>query len=102
MVTCYMKFAIDPYKLNEFEIYAKRWMSIIKRMGGEHHGFFMPYEGGSNNIAYSLFTFPSLGIYEEYRNKLRTDEESQANLAYARETRCLISYERSFMRPVFE
>lgn len=101
MVTCYMKFVIDPYKLNEFEIYAKKWISIIRRMGGEHHGFFMPYEG-SNNIACSLFSFPSLSAYEEYRTKLRTDEESLSNLAYAKETRCLISYERSFMRPVFE
>lgn len=101
MVTCYMKFVIDPYQLNEFETYAKKWISIIKRLGGDHHGFFMPYEG-SNNIAYSLFTFPSLSEYEEYRSQMRTDKESLENLDYARKTRCLISYERSFMRPIFE
>ena len=101
MVTCYLKYVIDSYKLNEFEKYAKLWIPIVNRMGGIHHGYFMPYEG-ANNIAYALFSFPNLSKYEEYRKEIYTDKECQSALAYAEETRCIISYERSFMRPVLK
>ncbi|WP_368488910.1 NIPSNAP family protein [Clostridium sp. BJN0013] len=101
MVTSYLKYVIDPYKLNEFEKYAKLWIQLVNHMGGIHHGYFMPHEG-ANNIAYDLFSFPNLAKYEKYRKEINTDKECQAVLAYAEETRCIISFERSFMRPVFE
>lgn len=100
MITCYLRYVIDPHKLAEFEEYARAWIPIVNRMGGTHHGYFMPHEGASN-IALALFSFPSLAAYEEYRLKIPEDAECQAALAYGEETRCIISYERSFMRPVF-
>ena len=60
----------------------------------------MPHEGASN-IAIALFSFPSLAAYEEYREKAAADPECQAAMKYYRETECFLSYERSFMRPVF-
>lgn len=101
MITCYLKYIIDPYKLKEFEEYGKMWIPLVNRMGGTHHGYFMPYEG-ANNIAYALFSFPSLAKYEEYRKEIHTDKDCQSALEYAEKTRCIISYERSFMRPIFE
>ncbi len=101
MVTCYLKYIIDPYKSKEFEEYGKIWITIVNRMGGVHHGYFMPYEG-ANNIAYALFSFPDLAKYEEYRKNILTDKDCQVAFEYAEKTRCIISYERSFMRPVFE
>jgi NIPSNAP protein len=50
----------------------------------------------------ALFSFPSLAAYEEYRIKMADDPECRAAFEYAEETRCVESYERSFMRPVFE
>ncbi|NTJ64863.1 NIPSNAP family protein [Agrobacterium rhizogenes] len=100
MITCYLRYVIDPYKLAQFEHYAKLWIPLVNRLGGTHHGYFMPHEGASN-IALALFSFPSLAAYEEYRLKIPEDAECQAALAYGEETRCIISYERSFMRPVF-
>jgi NIPSNAP. len=101
MITCYLRYVIDPYKLKEFEEYGKMWIPLVNRMGGAHHGYFMPYEG-DNNIAYALFSFPSLAKYEKYREEIHADKDCQLALAYAEKTRCIISYERSFMRPVFE
>jgi hypothetical protein len=49
-----------------------------------------------------MFTFPSLALYEEYRIKSLHDSECQAAFKYAEETGCIISYERSFFRPVFK
>jgi len=101
VITCYLKYVIDPYKLKEFEHYAKLWIPLVDRLGGKHHGYFMPHEG-ANNIALALFSFPSLAAYEAYREKMAADPECQAAFGYAEETRCILSYERSFMRPVFE
>jgi hypothetical protein len=100
VITCYLRYVVDPYKLQEFEHYAKLWIPMVNRLGGTHHGYFMPHEGASN-IALALFSFPSLAAYEDYRGKIPGDPECQAALDYAEETRCILSYERSFMRPVF-
>lgn len=101
MITCYLKYVIDPYLVNEFEEYAKLWIPLVNKLGGTHHGYFLPHEG-ANNIAYALFSFPSLADYEEYRRKMAVDEECQQAFELANRTKCIISYERSFMRPVFE
>ena len=99
MVTCLLRYTIDPHKVREFEACARMWIPIVKRMGGVHHGYFLPQEG-ADNIAVALFTFPSLAAYEEYRNKVQSDPESQQALKAAEESHCILSYERSFMRPV--
>ena len=101
MITCYLKYVIDPYKVNEFEHYAKLWIPLVNKFGGQHHGYFLPSEGASN-IALALFTFPSLSEYEAYRVKSVDDAECIDAFKYAEETRCIISYERSFLKPVFE
>jgi hypothetical protein len=101
MITCYLNYVIDPYKLVEFERYARMWIPLVNKFGGTHSGYFLPSEG-ANNIALALFTFPHFAAYEEYRSKSFHDEECIAAFKYAEETRCILSYERSFFRPVFE
>jgi hypothetical protein len=59
----------------------------------------MPHEG-ANNVAVALFSFPSLAAYETYRTTAQSDPECQAAMSYFEQTRCFLSYERSFMRPV--
>ena len=101
MVTCYLRYVIDPYKVGEFEQYARLWIPLVNRLGGTYHGYFLPHEGASN-IAVALFSFPSLADYEVYRGKMHEDSECLEAFRYAEETRCIVSYERSFMKPVFE
>ena len=72
-----------------------------KKFGGQHHGYFLPSEG-ANNIALAMFSFPSLAAYESYREQSFKDADCIAAFDYAKETQCIISYERSFFRPVFE
>jgi hypothetical protein len=45
MITCYLRYIIDPFKLREFE----------------HYGYFLPSEG-ANNVALAMFTFPSMAL----------------------------------------
>ena len=101
MVTCFLRYVIDPTKLEEFERYAKLWIPLVERFGGRHHGYFLPSEGASN-VALALFSFPSLARYEEYRNRAREDPECLAAIRFGREAGCIVSFERSFFRPVFE
>jgi hypothetical protein len=100
MVTCYLRYVIDPQKLAEFETYAKMWIPLVDKLGRKHHGYFLPHEG-PNDIALALFSFPSLAAYERYRAAATSDPECQAAMAYYKQTRCFLRFERSFMRPVF-
>ena len=101
VIVCYLRYVIDPFRVSEFETYARKWIPLVNRMGGRHLGYFLPHEG-ANDIAIALFTFPSLAAYERYRTEAATDEECLAAVDYYRQTRCFISYERSFMRPLFK
>jgi hypothetical protein len=101
LVTCYLNYVIDPYKLKEFEHYAKLWIPLVNKFGGNHHGYFLPSEG-ANNKALALFSFPSLAAYEEYREKSLMDADCISAFKYAEDTMCILRYDRSFFRPLFE
>jgi len=101
MITCYIRYIVDPDKLVEFEHYGKLWIPLVEKFGGKHHGYFLPSEGASN-VALAMFTFPSLAKYEDYRNKSFQDSGCKEAFEYARKTKCIVSYERSFFRPVFQ
>ncbi len=99
MITCHVRYTLDPKKLEEFEQYAKMWIPLVEKFGGQHHGYFLPAEG-ANDVALALFTFPSLSAYEEYRKQSASDPGCQAAFAYADQSGCILRYERSFFRPV--
>jgi len=99
MITCYLRYTIDPHKFAEFEQYARLWPRLVEKFGGAHHGYFLPHEG-ANNIAVALFSFPSLAAYEAYRTSSQKDPECIQAYELEKRNRSIISYERSFMRPL--
>lgn len=99
MITCVITYVIDPAKTAEFEEYGRMWIPLVKKFGGNHHGYFLPSEG-ANNIAKALFSFESLAAYEQYRIKSMDDSACVAAFKYAEETQCIVSYDRTFMRPL--
>ena len=98
-ITVFIRYQIDPFKHDAFEAYAKRWLSIIPRCGGDRAGYWMPHEG-TNNIAQALVTFDSLTAYETYRARIRQDAEGMANFRAAEGGRFILAEERTFLRPV--
>lgn len=48
MITCYLRYVVDPFKLKEFEAYGKMWIPLVEKFGGKHHGYFIPHEGANN------------------------------------------------------
>ncbi|MFF3625317.1 NIPSNAP family protein [Streptomyces sp. NPDC002467] len=99
MITVHLKYEIDPDRMEDFEEYGRRWVALVNRFGGAHHGYFLPSEGDSD-IAYALFSFPSLAVYEQYRADSASDPECQEAFELARRTRCIRRYERRFLRPL--
>jgi hypothetical protein len=99
MITCYLRYEVKPDKLAEFEAYGRMWLELLPRFGGIHHGYFLPSEGASD-VALAMFSFPSFATYEQYRKDSAADPDVQKAVAFAKETRCFIRFERSFFRPV--
>ena len=83
-ITVFIRYQIDPFKRDAFEAYARRWLTIIPKCGGNLLGYWMPHEG-TNNIAFGLISFESLAAYEAYRARLRADKEGAANFMTAEE-----------------
>ena len=100
MITCHLRYVIDATKITEFEEYCRIWLALIPKFGGVHHGYLLPSESPSN-VALGSFSFQSFADYEQYRIKSLQDPECQVAFKFARETKCFLSYERTFFRPLF-
>lgn len=99
MITCSLTYTIDPAKVEQFEVYAKAWITLVNRMGGTHHGYWLPHEG-ANDIAYAHFSFPSLAAYEDYRIQMASDPDCQRAYSYEQKHRSILRYDRSFTKPL--
>jgi NIPSNAP protein len=100
-ITVFIRYQIDPFQLEAFAAYARRWLRIIPACGGRLEGYWLPHEG-TNNIAFGLISFDSLAQYEAYRARLRADEAGAANFRLAAEQRLILAEERSFLRRLDE
>jgi hypothetical protein len=98
-ITVFIRYQLDPFKRDAFEAYAKRWLTIIPKCGGNDVRYWMPHEG-TNNIAFGLISFPTLASYEAYRARLKSDPEGAANFHMAEEQRFILAEERTFLRQV--
>ena len=101
MISCHIRYEIDPNKVDEFEVYAKMWIPLVKKFGGVHHGYFLPCEG-KNYEAFAVFSFESLAVYEQYRTDSFKDEDCLKAFEYAKQNGIILKVERQFMRPVLE
>jgi hypothetical protein len=98
-LTVFIRYQLDPFRRVAFEAYAKRWLDIIPKCGGDLVGYWMPHEG-TNNIAFGLISFESLAAYETYRARLRADADGVANFQFAEEQKFILAEERTFLRKV--
>ena len=101
MITCVVDYVIDSKQIEAFEKFAKRWIDLVNRYGGRHHGYFLPSEGASDR-ALALFSFPSLADYEKFRSRFGVNQDFIDADRVRDESGCVLRYERSFMRPLLE
>lgn len=97
MITCFIRYEIDPFKVAAFEEYARNWGQAIPRCGADLIGYFAPHEG-SSTIAYGVYTIESLAEYEAYRARLRDDPQGRANYDFASKERFIRREDRIFLR----
>ena len=99
MITCFIRYEIDPTKVAAFEEYAKNWGQAIPRNGADLYGYFAPHEG-SATTAYAVYSIESLAAYEAYRARLRNDPAGRANFEFAQREKFIRTEDRIFLRNV--
>ena len=99
MLTCVIKYHIDPTKKSQFEQYSRNWCEAIPRCGADLIGYFAPHEG-SSTLAYGIYNIESLAAYEQYREQLAADLIGQENYAFAQKEKFLLREERTFLKRV--
>lgn len=97
MITCFIKYEIDPFKKAEFETYARNWGQAIPRCGADLIGYFAPHEG-SATTAYGVYTLPSLAEYEAYKTRLAADPLGRQNYEFAKSERFILKEDRIFLK----
>lgn len=97
MITCFIRYEIDPYRVDAFDQYARNWGEAIPRCGAELFGYFAPHEG-SATTAYGVYSIPDLAAYQAYRARLRDDPLGRENYEFARKERFIRREDRIFLR----
>ncbi len=97
MITCFIRYEIDPFKIAAFEDYARNWGQAIPRCGADLIGYFAPHEG-SSTVAYGVYSIDSLAAYERYRARLSDDPLGRSNYEFARKEQFIRREDRLFLR----
>jgi hypothetical protein len=97
MITCVIRYHIDPTRKAAFEQYARTWGEVIPRCGAELYGYFAPHEG-SSTLAYGIYAVESLAAYEQYKARLAADPAGRANYDFAQREKFLLREDRTFLK----
>ncbi len=99
MITCFIRYELEPFHLDAFERYGRAWNEAIPRCGADLIGYYAPHES-SATTAYGLYNIDSLAAYEAYRARLREDAQAGENFAFAKEARFIRREDRIFLATV--
>ena len=96
MLTCIIRYQIDPTKKAQFVQYARNWGQAIPRNGADLIGYYAPHEG-STTLAYGIYNIESLAAYEAYRQRLAADPLGRENYEFAQREKFLLREDRTFL-----
>lgn len=97
MIACFIKYEIDPFKKEAFELYARNWGRAIPECGADLIGYFAPHEG-SATTAYGVYATPSLAAYEEYKKRLAAHPVGRENYDFAHREKFITREDRIFLK----
>jgi hypothetical protein len=97
VITCIIRYHIDPNKKAAFEQYARNWGQAIPRCGADLVGYYAPHEG-SSTLAFGIYAVESLAAYEQYKARLAVDPLARENYEFARRERFLTREDRTFLK----
>ena len=96
MLTCIIRYHIDPTNHAAFAQYARNWGEAIPRCGADLVGYFAPHEG-SSTLAYGIYHVDSLAAYEAYRTRLANDPLGRENYAFAQREKFINREDRTWL-----
>ncbi len=99
MITCFIRYDIEPWGRDAFVDYARNWGRAIPRCGADLIGYFAPHEG-SATTAYGVYNIADLAEYEAYRDRLKADPLGEQNYAFAQKERFIRREDRVFLKRV--
>lgn len=99
MITCFIRYQIDPTKKSQFEQYAQTWGEVIPQCGADLIGYYAPHEG-SSTLAYGVYNIESLAAYEQYRHRLMTNPLGKKNYEFTQREKFLLREDRVFLKLV--
>ncbi len=97
MLTCIIRYHIDPTQKAKFEQYARNWGEAIPRCGADLIGYYAPHEG-SSTLAYGIYNIESLAAYEAYRARLAADPLGRENYEFAQGHGFIHREDRTFLK----
>lgn len=97
MITCFIRYHIDPTRIDAFRQYARNWGEAIPRCGADLIGYYSPHEG-SSTLAYGVYNIESLAAYESYRRRLAADPLGRENYEFAQKEKFLLREDRTFLK----
>jgi hypothetical protein len=97
MITCFIRYEIDPFKKAQFQDYARNWGQAIPRCGAALIGYYAPHEG-SATTAYGVYNIESLAAYEAYRARLAADPLGRKNYEFAQREKFILREDRIFLQ----
>lgn len=97
MITCFIRYHIDPAKKSQFQQYARNWGQAIPRCGADLIGYFAPHEGSATR-AHGVYNIESLADYEAYRGRLAADPLGRENYEFAQREGFLLREDRTFLK----
>ena len=99
MITCFIRYELEPFAAEPFERYARVWNEAIPACGADLIGYFAPHEG-SATTAYGVYDIESLAEYEAYRARLKDHPIGRQNFAFAQTERFIRHEDRLFLTRV--
>ena len=97
MIACFIRYELDPFRIDAFEHYARTWGQAIPECGANLIGYFAPHEGSATS-AYGVYTVDSLAAYEAYRARLKEHPLGRENFEFAKTERFIRREDRLFLR----
>ncbi|MCZ8258769.1 MAG: NIPSNAP family protein [Beijerinckiaceae bacterium] len=101
MITCFIRYDLEPFRQPEFTTYARMWGQAIPASGADLIGYFGPHEG-SLTTAYGVYTLENLAAYEAYRARLKASEAGREAYEFARRERFIRREDRIFLTRLSE
>lgn len=97
MLTCIIRYEIEPTQRADFVQYARNWGQAIPRCGADLVGYYAPHEG-SSTLAYGIYNIEDLAAYEAYRARLAADPLGRENYEFAQREKFIRREDRTWLK----